>query len=53
MAWLQQNYGVVLLALYALDKVIEATPLKSNSTFELISNALKKIMGITGVVPKE
>ena len=41
MVWLEQNWGIVLFALYALDKLIEATPLKSNSTFQLIGSWIK------------
>jgi hypothetical protein len=45
--WLMQNYGLVLLALYSLDKVIEATPLKSDSTFQLISAAISGLYNKT------
>lgn len=51
MAWLQQNYGIVLLALYSLDKLIEASPLKDDSTFQLISSGLMKIMALLGIKP--
>ena len=43
MTFLIENKAVILAALLALSEVLAVTPLKSNSVFELVVNALKSL----------
>ena len=40
-----QTANVILAALLALSEVLALTPLKSNSIFQLVTGALKKLSG--------
>lgn len=45
MAFIQENYMVILMALLALSEVLALFPnIKSNSVFQLIINALKSLV---------
>ena len=52
MAWLMENWGMIVGVLFGLSETLALVPfIKSNSVFQLIYNTLKGLAGKKEIAP--